>query len=240
MTTLLTMKGFNKKIDYLCFTANTAGSMISLNRNGSPDAVSLEISTDGFNWNTYTIGTYITLSNIWDKVYFRNTGETTKFSLSSSNYYYFYNTAGSSVSASGDISYLINKNGTKTLSSSYTFSFLFYWFNLTTPPKIPFTTLSFNCFYYMFYNCSNLEVLPELPAQTLANWCYYYMFYRCSKIKLSTTQTGEYQNTYRIPTTWTGTGWNVNSLAQMFGNTWWTFTWNPTINTTYYTSNTVV
>jgi hypothetical protein len=26
----------------------------------------------------------------------------------------------------------------------------------------------------------------------------------------------------------------------MFSSTWWTFTWTPSINTTYYTSNTVV
>jgi hypothetical protein len=26
----------------------------------------------------------------------------------------------------------------------------------------------------------------------------------------------------------------------MFTSTWWTFTWTPSINTTYYTSNTVV
>jgi hypothetical protein len=65
------------------------------------------------------------------------------------------------------------------------------------------------------------------------------MFRNCSKIKLSTTQTWEYQTEYRIPTTWTWTSWS-SSLSNMFTSTWWTFTWTPSINTTYYTSNTVV
>jgi hypothetical protein len=41
--------------DYLCFTANTAGSTVALNKTGSPTAVTLETSTDGANWSSYTI-----------------------------------------------------------------------------------------------------------------------------------------------------------------------------------------
>ena len=90
MTTLLTMKGFNKKINYLCFTANTAGSTIALNKNGSPTSVTLETSTNGSTWSTYTFGSTITLSNIGDKVYWRNKSETdTAFSYSINNYYGF-------------------------------------------------------------------------------------------------------------------------------------------------------
>jgi hypothetical protein len=58
------MKGFNKQIDYLCFTANTAGSTVKLIKNGSPTTVTLETSTDGNTRTTYTIGDTITLSNI--------------------------------------------------------------------------------------------------------------------------------------------------------------------------------
>jgi hypothetical protein len=65
------------------------------------------------------------------------------------------------------------------------------------------------------------------------------MFQSCSKIKLSTTNTWEYQTAYRIPTSWTGTT-GTNSLANMFYRTWWTRTGTPSANTTYYTSNTVV
>ena len=40
--------------DYLCFTANTAGSTVQLWKNWSPTPVTLETSTDWENWSTYT------------------------------------------------------------------------------------------------------------------------------------------------------------------------------------------
>lgn len=228
-----------KEYPYLCFTANTAGSTVALNKQGSPTVVTLETSTDGSNWSTYTIWNTITLSNIWDKVYWRNTSETTTgFSTAANARYYFSMTW--SIAASGDITSLINKNCTDTLSWNYCFNNLFEsCTSLTTPPKLIATTLTQYCYYYMFMNCTDLEVLPKLPAITLAKYCYNSMFYMCSKIKLSTTQTWVYQTLYRIPTTWTWTT-ATNALQNMFASTTWTFTWTPSINTTYYTSNTLV
>lgn len=224
---------------YLCFTANTAGSTVQLTKTWSPTAVTLETSIDGNTRTTYTIGNTITLSNIGDKVYFRNTSETTTgFSTDTSNYYKFVMTW--SIVASWDTTSLINKNGTDTLSWGYCFGWLFLnCTSLTSAPELPATTITNNCYYSMFNWCTNLETLPELPATTLNNYCYNSMFRNCSKIKLSTTQTWEYQTTYTIPSWWS---WTVgtNSLANMFTYTWWTFTWTPSINTTYYTSNTVV
>lgn len=330
-------------VPYLCFTANTASSTVQLTQTWTPTSVTLETSTDGTNWTTYTIWDTITLSNIWDKVFFRNTSTTdTWFSTSGSNYYKFVMTW--SISGSWDTNYLLNKNSTTTVSSycyyqlfrdctslttapnlpattlsQYCYSYIFRWCtwlttapstlpattlakycyyfmfrnctsltaapelpattladscyyymfsnctSLTTTPELPATTLVDSCYYYMFnyctslttatelpattlasscyygmfFRCSNLEEFPKLPATTLATECYAYMFNWCSKIKISTTQTWEYQIAYRIPTTWTGTTW-TNSLNSMFSSTWWTFTWTPSINTTYYTSNTVV
>ena len=224
--------------DYLCFTANTAGSTIKLKKDGSPTTVILETSTDGNSWSTYTFWSWITLSNIWDKVYFRNTSETTTgFSLSS--YFYQYVMTWS-IAASWDVTYLINKNGTDTISWNYCFQWLFKnCSSLTSAPKLLATTLTLQCYNQMFYWCDNLETLPKLPATALTNNCYMNMFGYCPKIKLSTTQTWEYQTPYRIPTTWTWTTW-TDSLYGMFDGTWWTFTWTPNINTTYYTSNTLV
>lgn len=111
--------------------------------------------------------------------------------------------------------------------------------SLTTAPSLPATTLAGQCYMRMFADCSNLETIPALPATTLTDYCYNNIFINCSKIKLSTSQTWEYQTSYRIPTTWTGTTW-TNSIANMFTSTWWTFTGTPSINTTYYTSNTIV
>lgn len=252
--------------DYLCFTANTAGSTVQLTKNWSPTAVSLETSTDKSNWSSYTIWDTITLSNIGDKVYWKNTSSTTTwFSSAWSDYYKFVMTW--SIAWSWDITSLLNSNLTDTLLSDYCFKELFQLCTaLTTAPKIPATTLTDYCYFgmfsqctwlvsigelpattlaqrcydSMFNNCTNLEVLPKLSATTLPNDCYSYMFNDCSKIKLSTSQTWTYQTAYRIPTTWTWTEWSY-SLSMMFYNTWWSWTWwTPTINTTYYTSNTVV
>lgn len=227
---------------YLCFTANKANASFTLYKYGSPTAITLETSTDWENWTPYTINSTITLANIWDKVYMRNTSETTTwFSLSSSKRYYFEMVSwGWAISASWDITYLLNKNWTTTLPNSYCFTQLFSnctW--LKTAPRLPATTLTTYCYLNMFYNCTYLENIPELPATTLPNYCYQQMFNLCSKIKLSASQTWEYQTPYRIPTKWT---WTVgsNSLYNMFSWTGWTFTWTPTINTTYYTSNTLV
>ena len=112
---------------------------------------------------------------------------------------------------------------------------------LTTAPVLPATILAGYCYLQMFYGCTNLTTVPELPATTLAGYCYQYMFDNCTNIKLSSTQIGEYQTAYRIPTSGTGTE-GSNSLSNMFSSTGGTFTGTPEINTTYYlsTSNVIV
>lgn len=195
-----------EEIPPLNFTANTANSTVQLTQTGSPTAVTLETSTDKVNWSTYTIWDTITLSNIWDKVYFRNTSETdTGFSIDLYNYYKFVMTW--SISASWDTTSLLNKNWTDTLSN-YCFYILFAscsalttapslhattlaaWCytgmfqecsSLTTPPKLPATTLTERCYQQMF-NSSWLTTVPKLPATTLASQCYNGMFAWCSSL----------------------------------------------------------
>ena len=111
--------------------------------------------------------------------------------------------------------------------------------SLTTAPSLPATTLAAGCYSNMFYDCAALTTAPALPATTLAEFCYVFMFQYCTNIKLSTTKTGEYQTAYRIPTSGTGTI-ALDALTEMFMDTGGTFTGTPNINTTYYTSNTVV
>lgn len=223
----------------LCFTANTANSTVQLTKQWSPTSVTLEKSTDWKTWESYTIWSTITLTNEWDKIYFRNTSEsTTGFGNSTSDYYQFLMTW--SIAASGDVTSLINKNWTDAMISDCCFFSLFKWCtSLTSSPKLPATTLTVRCYRMMFQWCTNLETLPALPATTLVDYCYSWMFEWCSKIKISTTQTWEYQNEYRMPITWTWTA-TSSSLSVMFSSTWWTFTSAPSVNTTYYTSNTVV
>ena len=127
-----------------------------------------------------------------------------------------------------------------TKLASYCYSNMFdSCTSLTTAPKLPATTLADGCYYTMFYGCKSLTTAPELPATTLAIYCYAYMFNGCTKIKMSTTKTGEYQTTYRIPKSGTGTT-ATDALLDMFESTGGTFKGTPSINTTYYTSNTVV
>lgn len=108
--------------------------------------------------------------------------------------------------------------------------------SLVTPPQLLATDLAPQCYDGMFVYCTSLTTLPKLPANTLEDYCYEGMFSGCSKIKLSTTQTGEYQYPYRIPTSGTGAV-GSSSLSNMFANTGGTFTGTPTINTTYYTDH---
>ena len=117
---------------------------------------------------------------------------------------------------------------------------MFYWCqSLVNAPELPATTLGSYCYQYMFYWCTNLVSIPELPATTLSASCYQYMFRNCSKIKISRSSSSEYNTSYRIPKTWTWTTAS-NALWNMFTWTGWTFASSPSINTTYYTSNTVV
>ena len=132
----------------LCFTAEQANSTVALNKNWNPTSVNLETSTDWTTWTDYTIWNSITLANVGDKVYMRNKSETdTWFSGSPSDYYQFSMTG--KIWASGDITSLMNKNGTTKISGD------------------------FQC---LFKNCTSLTTSPELPATTLSYYCYENMF----------------------------------------------------------------
>lgn len=107
--------------------------------------------------------------------------------------------------------------------------------SLTTPPKLPATSLAISCYYGMFYNASSLITAPELPATTLIDYCYNTMFYSCSSLKVSETQTEEFQYEWRIPTTGTISAERPNWNSNMLLNAGGTFTSDPQINTIYYT-----
>lgn len=75
---------------------------------------------------------------------------------------------------------------------------------------LPATTLTLNCYRWMFYGCSNLVRGPELPAKTLANSCYYGMFQNCSKLSyikamFTTTPSTTYTNNWVNGVSSTGT-----------------------------------
>lgn len=126
-----------------------------------------------------------------------------------------------------------------TTLADWCYQWMFSSTRLVTPPSLPATTLARSCYMSMFSWCSYLTSLPMLPATTLEDWCYTSMFVGDRWIKLSTTQAGEYQTPYRIPSSWTWTDAS-NTMTNMFSGTWGTFTGTPNINQTYYTSNQVI
>ena len=107
--------------------------------------------------------------------------------------------------------------------------------SLTQAPPLPATTLANDCYHSMFRGCTSLTQAPALPATTLANNCYDGMFNRCTSLKLSSTQTDEYTQEYRMPSSGTGTT-ATNALTDMFTSTGGTFAGTPEVNTTYYLS----
>lgn len=111
--------------------------------------------------------------------------------------------------------------------------------SLIQAPAIPAIVAKTSCCSQMFKDCTSLVSLPLLRPMVLESTVFSSMFNGCTSIKISATQTGEYQTPYRIPTTGTGSV-STNSLSSMFSNTGGTFAEAPSINTIYYTSNTVV
>ena len=171
----------------LCFTAEEAGAKVKLYKEyyATAPPISLEYKTEGTtsqDWQSYTLDTTITLTNIGDKVYFRNPSESDQgFNVSASKYVKF-SISEAKAAASGDITSLINKNGTTTLSANCFYSLFYGCDKLTEAPALPATNLANDCCYWMFSDCSELRKAPALPATNLADNCYYGMFRRCNKI----------------------------------------------------------
>ena len=171
--------------NWLCFTAEEANSTLHLDKVGSPDAISLETSTDGNTWTDYSwtdnTGTTLTLTNVGDKVYFRAKTENQTIGSSISNYYRFIMTG--KISSSGNIQTLLKADGSITDAPAYCYYSLFSdCSSLASAPRLPATTLAYRCYYRMFYSCTSLTTAPELPATTLANNCYMSMFEGCSSL----------------------------------------------------------
>ena len=253
-------------VPYLSFLGNEDFTLKTYNATKNWDGT-LEYSTDTITWNTWN-GTEI--SSVGNNLYLRGTGNTKITGNSTDYRFVFTGTNDLKIACEGNIENLLDyatvRSGGHPTMASHCYYYMFRGCKaLTTAPELPATTLTESCYHSMFRNCTSLTTAPALPATTLANYCYKYMFYGCAslttapalpattlakdcywsmfndctKIKMSTTKTGEYQTAYRIPKSGTGTT-ATNALSDMFANTGGTFTETPEINTTYYTSNTVV
>lgn len=238
-------------IAHLCYGSNKPGidgaltfvgdTDFTLKSNLTPNGT-LQYSTNGTTWNTFSYLDTISSSN--KKLYMRGIGNER---LGAQNQTGFDFSGANEIHCYGNIETLLDYqtvlNGNHPTMDDYCFQYLFHWCSeLITPPELPATTLSPYCYRMMFYHCDKLNKLPKLPATYLPEYCYNDMFRACSSIKISATQTGEYQTPYRIPTTGTGTVENGLSLIGMFFETGGTYNppESPSVNTTYYTSNELV
>ena len=226
--------------DYLCFTAEQAGSTVAMAVTGTPTkGQAFEYSTDGTNWSVFTPGTTtITLANVGNKVYFR--GDNITVSQSTSISYRFVMSG--KIAASGNIMSLLDKTCQSTrISNDFCYNYMFYnCKSLTTAPELPATTLANNCYQSMFSNCKSLTTAPSLPATTLANYCYQSMFYNCKSLQVYSSSGPGHTKAWRIPTS--GSASSYTSQSRMFYNCPGSFTSssNVSLNTTFYTQNTPV
>lgn len=172
----------------LCFTSRVDNSSLRLDKVGTPDAISLETSTDGTNWSDYgwtdNTGDTLTMAKAGDKVYFRAKNENQTISKAANKYYNFVVTSGG-VDCSGNIQSLLNSRTERTDAPNYCYYQLFYLDRTKTdmsriyePPELPATTLGRYCYGGMFLD-SNICHAPELPATTLSTGCYAAMFAVC-------------------------------------------------------------
>ena len=169
--------------NWLCFKANENNCSISTTVAGSLTTTpSLEYSKDRTTWEPFIINsTSVDLPNNGDKVYIRATGSNATFSETSSKWIKFV--ISGSVSASGNIMSLLDKNCGGNSVPEWAFYRLFYGNStLTTAPELPATTLADYCYEDMFFGCYALTTAPELPATTLAMGCYSFMFSHCHSL----------------------------------------------------------
>ncbi len=158
--------------EYLTFTAEEAGSSVTLNYASG----TLKYNKNNSGWVDYTKGAQIDLENEGDSVRFR--GKNTTFD--SSNHV----SLTGKVACSGNVMSLrLDDDGRdQGLSDSCFYRMFSGCAGLTTAPELPETMLESNCYNFMFASCTSLTTAPELPAKALAKYCYRCMFQNCTSL----------------------------------------------------------
>lgn len=87
-------------------------------------------------------------------------------------------------------SQLIDASGLLLPATTLTYecySYMFWECNklTTAPQKLPAMILTDECYSHMFNYCTELTTAPELPATTLADGCYNRMFAECTKLSIA-------------------------------------------------------
>ena len=117
-------------------------------------------------------------------LYLRGTGNTV---ITGNNISYRWVLTGTDIKCIGNIENLLDyatvaSGAHPTMSENCYYEMFQNCTNLTQAPELPATTLANFCYAGMFQNCTNLTQAPELPATTLATSCYYQMFRDCTNL----------------------------------------------------------
>ena len=182
----------------LTFTAEEPNATFSLKSNSGP-TIALETLMLSENddwttfsdddWQTYNVGAEITLTNVGDRVMFRNSSNGIQVMAASWSDYNNFDITQEKIAASGNIMFLMDKTGKlRDLSSEgYSYDFCYCYIfkgceSLTQAPVLPATTLADGCYYQMFNGCASLTQAPELPAEIITFACYDRMFQSCASL----------------------------------------------------------
>lgn len=151
--------------------------------------ITIQVSSDnGNSWTSYTSttgnGTIIATLNSGERILLK--GNRNYYAVSLISYTSFNSTKDFKVY--GNIMSLISENNFKNslvLNGESTFLGLFW--NCTHLKSVnnlilPATTLSKDCYSYMFYKCSGISKAPVLIAEQLVFGCYSGMFQDCSSL----------------------------------------------------------
>lgn len=216
----------------LCFTGLQDNSTVQLAAQGSPHSIQLQTSTDGTTWNSYTVGTSITL-NEGDKVYFAApTGvENEGFFDNDNNYYHMAGTG--KYSASGCIHSLL----THDISQKQLVHDCYGNFFLNNTALVDANGLDINAesvtwgtYNCCFKGCSNLEYGPaELEVDAvLSNYAFSGMFLDCINLTKAPVIGDVFAHmTAGVDRSFNATFMNCQKLAEMevHFTTWTTANW---------------
>lgn len=158
------------------------GGDITLTRNGTPTAVTLEYSLDrGATWTEWQeVGGVRTLTlTAGGRVWLRNQSVTsTGFSTGTSNYYNFI--FSDNCNAYGDTRSLLCSSAADGVLTNYVFYGLFYnCGTLATAPRLDAANIAQYCYAYMFQDCVSMLTAPEIVSTQCYSNCYRSMFQGC-------------------------------------------------------------
>lgn len=175
--------------DFLCFTADEAGSTISMVFGEIHVITSLDYfysdyykpslfySRDMQTWEPFKLQeTVVELKNVGDRIYLRGlNGKITKGPVEVN-----FSMTGK-ISASGSVMSILDDRGVLRKAPAAAFQYLFKGCtSLVSAPNLPATELEERCYWEMFSGCTGLIEAPELPATVLADFCYRGMFKDCT------------------------------------------------------------